>query len=251
MKRPALLAGCLLFPLASLAAQTETPPRNESETRIFELLNHERASRGLAELLWDDALFKAARQHALLMLNLNTLEHQLPGEPGLAERLAAAGARFSFISENIAVGSEPGPIHEGWMGSPGHRKNILDARATHVGIAAVRGRGGLYVVEDFSQAFVELSAEQQEKQVAALLVARGFRVVSSRDEARKACDGNLAMTGIRSKALLRFETPDLHDLPPEADKKVRRESYGSAAVGACHTSAEPGFARYRIAVLFF
>lgn len=251
MKKSSFALSAAVFYLASLAAQTEIQPRNESERQLFELLNHERTSRGLAELRWDDALFKAARQHALMMLNLNTMEHQLPGESGLEERLAAAGARFTLISENIAVGPSPSTIHDGWMNSPGHRKNILDARVTAVGIAAVRGSGGLYAAVDFSQPFVDLSAEQQEKQVAALLTARGFRVSGTAEEARKACDGYPAVAGRRSVALLRFETPDLSQLPRDADQRVRSETFRNVAVGACHTSTAPGFARYRIAVLFF
>src|SRR5215470_17385369 len=33
--------------------QIQTPPRNESERELFELLNHERVANHLAELKWD------------------------------------------------------------------------------------------------------------------------------------------------------------------------------------------------------
>src|SRR5207245_4146147 len=113
----------LFFISAGANAQLQ---RNDSERQLFEALNRERATQNLSALQWDDVLFKAARQHALRMANLNMVEHQLPSEADLEGRLAEAGARFSVIAENIAVGASPPIIHGGWMDSPGHRKNILD-----------------------------------------------------------------------------------------------------------------------------
>lgn len=245
------LLAVLLFLVAASAAQAQTPPRNESERELFELLNHERVANGLPELKWDDALFKAARQHALFMLNLNILEHQLPDEPGLEERITAAGARFTNIAENIAFGKDPATIHNGWMRSPGHRANILSPRVTSVGIAAVRGTAGLFAVQDFSQSFARESLEQQEKQVSALLTAKGLHVTGVPDEARKSCEGSLAVLGARSGALIRFETGDLSEIPTDLEKKIRREPYRNVSVGACRTSEAAGFARYKIALLFF
>jgi len=233
------------------AAQSEILQRNDSEREFFELLNQERTEQGLPALHWDDALFKAARKHALLMLNLNSLEHQLPGEPKLEDRLGAAGARFSYIAENIAVGGSPVTIHDGWMHSPGHRANILSARVTAVGIAAVRGNGGLFAVEDFAESFAHLTLEQQEKQVSSLLAAKGLRVTGSSEAARKSCNSNAGMPGTRSWSVFRFETPDLSALPPELDKKLHSQAYQSVAVGACGTSEAAGFSRYRIALVFF
>jgi uncharacterized protein YkwD len=237
--------------MSALPAQTQTPPRNESERELFELLNHERAAKHLSELKWDDALFKAARQHALLMLDLNILEHQLPGEPGLEERITAGGARFTYIAENIAIGKDSATIHNGWMHSPGHRANILSPRVTSVGIAVVRGTAGLFAVQDFSQSFGNESLEQQEKQVASLLGAKGLRIAANSEEARKACDGLAGMPSGRSGALIRFETGNLSEIPPELEKKIRGEPFRNVAVGACEIREAAGFARYKIALLFF
>src|SRR5215467_8311450 len=184
------------------AAQSQALERNESERELFELLNHERTSQGLAELHWDEALFKAARQHALLMLNLNILEHQLPGEPGLEERITAAGARFTFIAENIGLGKDPATIHFGWMHSPGHRRNILEPRTTAVGIAVVHGTAGLFAVQDFSRSFTTLSLDEQEKQVASLLNAKGLHVSGTHEDARKTCDGDGGLPGLREWSLV-------------------------------------------------
>jgi hypothetical protein len=245
-----LAAFFLFFFSVRATAQSQLLPRNDTERELFDLLNHERATQNLSALKWDEALFKAARQHALLMLNLNSFEHQLPGEPALDERLATAGARFSFIAENIAFGKDSNTIHNGWMNSPGHRKNILNPRVTAVGIAAVRGTGGLFAVQDFSQAFANLSQEQQEKQVTALLTARGWRVNGAAEEARKSCDSNAGMPGVRGWSVVRFDTADLSALSPEIEKKIRGEQFRSVSVGACRTSEAAGFAQYRIAMIF-
>ncbi len=225
--------------------------RNDSERQLFESLNRERTAQGLSTLQWDNALFKAARHHALLMLNLNMLEHQLPNEPGLEARLAEAGARFSVIAENIAVGPNPETIHKGWMNSSGHRKNILDPRLTSVGIAAVRGPGGLFAVQDFSQVVPELSVEEQEKKVASMLTAQGFHLSNATDSARKTCETDAGLAGTSAKSMIRFEVADLNKLPEEIERKIRSGASGKVAVGACHANGAPGFTRYRIAVLFF
>ncbi len=246
-----LLAVFLLLAVASAKAQSEKPQRSESERNFFDLLNHERSAQGLPELRWDEALSQAARLHVLRLSSLNTLEHQVPGEPALVDRLTEAGARFSVIAENIGVGPNPRAIHSGWMDSPGHRKNILDPRFTSVGIAAVRAAGGLFVVQDFVLSVSSFSVEEQEKKVAALLAEAGWLVSGSEEEARKACETDRIEKGTGPRAMVRFETPDLIKLPEEVDKRMRDYLFRNVAIGACLTGAAPGFARFRVALLLF
>ena len=108
------------------------------ETQLFTALNHERAAQGLPPLQWDNALAFAARHHADRMAQLNQLSHKLPSEPDLVTRASEAGARYSSIAENVAVGPDPSAIHSMWMHSPGHRANILNPELTAVGIAVER-----------------------------------------------------------------------------------------------------------------
>jgi len=137
------------------------------------------------------------------------------------------------------------------MNSPGHRKNILDPRLTSVGIAAVRGPGGLFAVQDFSQLVPQLSVEEQEKRVASLLTAQGFHLSDATDSARKTCEKDAGLEGTSAKSMIRFEVGDLNKLPEEIERKIRSRPYGKVAVGACRTNAASGFTHYRIAVLFF
>jgi hypothetical protein len=226
---------------------------SEDEQTLFDAVNRERAARSLPALQWDETLASAARKHAHRMAFYNLVEHQLQGEPDLQARLTEAGARFGSIAENIGVAADAETLHSGWMDSPGHRKNILNPDLNAIGIAAVRGSGGLFAVQDFSKRVDSLSLEEQEKKVIALMAARGVRKVAVSDDARKTCameTGVSAPPGGSVQAI-RFEVSDLSKLPDELEEKLRRHSFQTAAVGACKTSDAPGFARYRLAILLF
>jgi hypothetical protein len=226
---------------------------SENEKVLFDAANRERAAKSLPALQWDEALGKAARKHANRMAFYNIVEHQLPSEADLQARLTEAGARFGSIAENIAVASNAETVHAGWMDSPGHRKNILNPVLTAVGIAAVRGTGGLFVVQDFSQRVTPLNIEEQERRVISLMAARGLRGVAASEEARKTCEmeSGIAVPVTRSVEAVRFEVSDLGKLPEEVERKLRGLSFQKVSVGACRTSNAPGFAHYRIVILLF
>jgi hypothetical protein len=115
----------------------------------------------------------------------------------------------------------------------------------------VRGPGGLFAVQDFSQSVPDLSVEQQEQKVVSLLAAQGFRSANATDGARKTCETDAGFAGTSAKSMIRFEVTDLNKLPEDLERKIRNGPYSKAAVGACHANGAPGFTRYRIAVLFF
>src|SRR5712664_4744320 len=94
------------FP-CSLSAQKPS----EDEQFFFDSANRERVAQQLQPLKWDNALAEAARQHALLMAKQANLSHQLPGELPLDQRAGQAGARFSQVGENIAIGRQAPAIH--------------------------------------------------------------------------------------------------------------------------------------------
>ncbi len=254
-------SGALLFLVLTSSAAKQNQPTSAipsatqppaEEQLFFRGANAERSARGLPAYKWDESLAAAARRHALLMAKSEELSHQLPGEPPLDERAAEAGARFSSVGENVAVGTDAPGIQDGWMKSPGHRANILNAHFTALGIAVVEGNGELYAVEDFSTSVERLSIEQQEAKVAALLKARGFRVLEDREEARRFCEDVHAPTQHRSMAILEVETPDLVALPKEIEPSLNVTKYPQAAVGACEPQKpEKGSARFRLAILLF
>ncbi|HXN51512.1 MAG TPA: CAP domain-containing protein [Candidatus Acidoferrum sp.] len=235
------------FP-CSLSAQKPSA----EEQFFFDSANRERVAQQLPPLKWNNALAEAARQHASLMAEQENLSHQLPGEPPLDQRAGQAGARFSRVGENIAIGPQAPAIHTGWMHSPGHRANILDVHFTALGVGVIEDNGELYAVEDFSVAVANLNIEGQEEKVTALLAARGLVVSTEREKARKLCSDELAAAGHRPTLILSYEAPDISELPEALVRKIRDGKYREAAVGACPPKeSATGIARFRITVLLF
>lgn len=226
-----------------------SPHRSAADKLLLDAANRERSAAGLRPLKWDDALATAARQHVQVMASQNLLLHQCLDEPPLDQRAARAGARFSMIAENIAVGPNPETIHNGWMHSPGHRKNILNGDVTAVGMATMRGSGGLFAVQDFSRSVEALSLEQQEEKVVSLLKGNGLPAAEVTADARKTCDMDHGFAGALASYAIRFEVTDLNKLPDDLLQKVKSRAYRNAAVGACRGGDTAGFTRYHIAVL--
>ena len=124
----------------------------EAELKLLESVNRARKEQGLPGLRWSDELAVAARKHAGVMAQHNAAEHGFPGEPGLAARATQAGAKFSWLSENVCQGDRVEAIEQQFMNSPKHRANILDSDMDSVGIGVVERGGQLFAVEDFAKA---------------------------------------------------------------------------------------------------
>jgi uncharacterized protein YkwD len=120
--------------------------------QLFQAINRQRAANGLPPLKWDEALANAAREHAEVMAAQKSISHTLPGEQSLPSRVTRAGARFSWLSENVAAGPNAQNISEQWMQSPNHRANLLDADMDTIGAGAAERNGVVFAVADFSKA---------------------------------------------------------------------------------------------------
>jgi len=251
MRRGALFAAmsAAILTFSSLPALAQGTGTAQS---LFETANHERAAQGLAPLKWSATLAEAARQHALRMASKNTLSHQLPGEPGMAERASQAGARFSSLAENVAEGPSAESIHRQWMNSPPHRANLLDAQLDSVGIAVAERNGVLFAVEDFSLAAGKLSLAEQEGIVNAKLRSRGLRLLGYANDARRSCllDNGYAGSHVPS-FVLHYATTDLQSFPDILEQRIQTGKYHFAVAGACRSDAKIGFSKYRLAVLLY
>jgi len=73
--------------------------------------------------------------------------------PAPQDRLAAAGYKWRAFAENIAYGQRgPEDVTESWMGSAGHRANMLNGSYTEIGTGyAVDNRGRSYYVQVFGR----------------------------------------------------------------------------------------------------
>jgi uncharacterized protein YkwD len=145
----AVATAALVAPSQALAAGCPDEDANPNSIGVAKataatlcLLNNERRARGLRPLKLNEKLSLAARRHARAMAARNFFAHgDFVGRIRAAKYLS--GAHSWTVGENIAWGSwdyaTPASIHEGWMNSPPHKKNILSSRFREVGIGVAEG----------------------------------------------------------------------------------------------------------------
>ena len=124
-------------------------------TQIVELTNLERAKQNLPGLRTNDLLTCAACLHAAQMAVLNKLAHSLDGScyPEVDSRLAAAGYKYMAYGENVAWNQrDAASVLSSWMGSAGHRANILSVEFTDIGVSmAKNSKGEPYYTQVFGR----------------------------------------------------------------------------------------------------
>lgn len=243
------VAGLVL--LAGFYAQAQSPQEDDPAQKIFNLTNQDRVQQGLPALRWSKTLAAAAAVHLDRMVQEPQLSHQYPGEAGLTTRAAQSGVHFQAVAENIAMGYSPQAIEEAWMHSTPHRTNILDPQMNAIGIAVVHHNGYDYAVEDFANAVEQRSPRQVEDRISELLRQQGIDPSGPRDQAEAACaNPNLNPQGAR--AVIRFQTPDINQLPSQVTAALHSGHFTKAAVGACPPSGpQANFTTFRITVLLY
>lgn len=164
------------------ASQQRSKPAinvSQLEKQIHSLINKERRKNGLSPLEWDDRLSGIARKHSADMAKRNYFEHHSPEGHDFSYRYKDSGYtcavhadRMTFLgAENIlqnnlydSVTTVNGTAYydwnsqeklavttvNGWMNSPGHRKNILTPYTKSEGIGVVIGPGDkVYITQNF------------------------------------------------------------------------------------------------------
>lgn len=122
------------------------------EAELLRLHNEARAEHGVPPLCVQAQLTVAAQAHADDMLRRGFYEHVTPEGLDPGARLSRAGYPFLTYGENnnrvsggFPSAGEPGrrelrEAFEGWMGSPGHRENLLNPAFREVGFGFATGR---------------------------------------------------------------------------------------------------------------
>lgn len=224
--------------------------------QLLAMANQARSENGAGPLRWDGALAEAARQHCLRMVAEGPIAHRYEGEPDVSERAGHAGARFSTVEENVAVGPTVASLHVGWMHSPGHRTNLLNPQVDHVGIAVVAVRGQFYAVADYARSVPQLSNSQIEARVAELIRPSGVAILNDPAVARAACAMEEGLPRATSEPqaqyVMRWQGADLTRLPQRLVDRLATGQYRQAAVGSCPAQLEEGtFTGFRLAVLLY
>jgi uncharacterized protein YkwD len=252
------LALALLAPARAVAPQAAMDPQagrpviiQPKAEQLFSLANQSRAQAGVGRLEWDTALAAAAMQHCLRMVAEGQIAHRYGGEPDVTDRAGQAGAHFSLIEENVAVGSYVAMVHQGWLDSPGHRANLLNPLVDRVGIAVVFSGGVNYAVADYAQSVPVLTRTQVEATVGGLLRAKGFFLASDPTDARRYCSSGMKDLA-RPGFLMRWQNADVGQLPEPLLERIETGQYRTAAVGSCPPQNVEGlFTVYRVAVLLY
>lgn len=94
---------------------------------------------------WNCTLESAARRHSKDMADNDHFSHTGTDNSSLADRVNDSGYSWSTIGENIAAGyTSPGSVVEGWINSPGHCANIMNANFQEMGVSKYYLHGSEY-----------------------------------------------------------------------------------------------------------
>lgn len=120
------------------------------EALLVQLTNQARAAAGLPALKVDGTLAGVARWRSKDMVDRNYFSHSIPPNgTKVFDELKRIGYCYTAAGENIGTNNFPDDyatqsIQDGFMGSDGHRANILGSW-TVIGIGAYKGADGKHV----------------------------------------------------------------------------------------------------------
>lgn len=126
-----------------------TPVLPEVEAVIVELTNAFRAEQKLGAVKRDAALDRAARAYATTLARSTVFSHTADGR-SFSDRIKAAGYAACGSAENLALNGDSRGFAtrqlardavEGWKQSPGHRKNMMVAAFTEIGVGVAKKPG--------------------------------------------------------------------------------------------------------------
>lgn len=121
------------------------------ETEVWRLANQARADSGLPPYECDLAVAAVARDHSEDMALNGYFSHTNRQGQRPWDRMREAGISFRSAGENIAYGQRtPASVHNSWMNSSGHRRNILNSGFTHLGVGAYNHNGTWYWTQVFA-----------------------------------------------------------------------------------------------------
>ena len=162
--RKAWWAGLAILACLPAAAQPTDAladlPRAERE--VVERSNAFRRAQGLAPTMPNAALTAAAKGFAAFMVRTAEYGHEADGHSP-AERAQAQGYAYCMVAENLAYlqsktmrfGADElaQRFVQGWIDSPGHRHNLLNAEAIDIGVAVAHDprNGRYYAVQMFGR----------------------------------------------------------------------------------------------------
>lgn len=115
------------------------------------------AAAAVGVVQWNEQLAVAAENHAQDMVDVNFFSHTGSDGLSVADRAEASGYIWRAVGENIAAGQRDiAEVHQGWLDSAGHCRNIMNALYTEIGAACVNG-----AATDFGNYWVVVFGDQR------------------------------------------------------------------------------------------
>lgn len=121
----------------------------QQEALLFNLVNEERVKNGLKPLVLMNELTDLARLKSQDIIKYNYFSHTSPTYGSFGKMVYDAGIRFYSVGENLAKCRDARHAFYLFMGSSGHRANILSKNFTHTGIGIVQDTYGVVVTQLF------------------------------------------------------------------------------------------------------
>lgn len=116
----------------------ESPTKSATATAriVLAIINAARAKEGCKPLKLNSKLMAAAQTHATNMAEKDFFGHSNKDGSKFSKRVKKQGYKYRIVAENIAAGqSSAKQVAYDWLGSAGHRKNIMNCKLKDTGIA--------------------------------------------------------------------------------------------------------------------
>ena len=137
-----LMSAAVLSALLSIMPPAQAAPAdfpeisveiNDNEWAVLSIVNSERLAAGLEPLSMIAPMQDAV--HIRSSEIGSTFSHTRPNGSSFYSVFTDLGMKYAFVGENIAYGQRtPEDVMKVWMNSSGHRANILQKNAFHIGI---------------------------------------------------------------------------------------------------------------------
>ena len=141
----------LSLPASGVIRTANLQSSREKSAALVDLMNAARVRMGGSALEVDDSLAEVALARARNLVTNGYFDHYAPDGESAFTELALRGIQYRLAGENLARNNyaESRTVNaafDGLMASAGHRANILEARFSSVGVAAVlSGKMWVYV----------------------------------------------------------------------------------------------------------
>ena len=164
----ALVGGVVALAVVT-APLLESPqnPAAVSAAEVATLTNKERSEKDIPVLQRNSLLDQAAQMKAQDMAANGYYAHVSPDGTTPMHWVEKAGYKYLIIGENLVVNrTDAGQVVDAFMGSPGHRANILRTDFTEIGIGVAngiyKGKDATFTVQIFAAPYPQQATPKKE-----------------------------------------------------------------------------------------